>query len=140
MTLHRLFSSGPEINEWDFVARADMIGGLGHSVIVSNFARCASVPASLRRYKAMDRLRDGLATLGSVFDETYHADLPGGILEGLGLVFQGNVRMYVCPTRNRAGQVATSSACGPFKGLGRAFYRGQARGTEPLVNELAHMG
>ena len=45
----------------------------------------------------------GVPTLRAVFDEQYYTSLPGGILEGLGRLFQGNVRLYVYPTRDRAG-------------------------------------
>ena len=51
----------------------------------------------------------GVPTLRKVFDDQYYTGLPGGILEGLGRLFQGNVRLYVYPTRTRAGEVATST-------------------------------
>ena len=51
----------------------------------------------------------GLPTLRSVFDEQYYRELPGGILEGLGRLFQGNVHLYVYPTLNPAGELATST-------------------------------
>ena len=43
----------------------------------------------------------GVPTLRAVFDEQYYTSLPGGILEGLGRLFQGNVRLYVYPTLDR---------------------------------------
>src|SRR5208337_4269306 len=51
----------------------------------------------------------GVPTLRAVFDEQYYTSLPGGILEGLGRLFQGNVRLYVYPTRATSGEVATSA-------------------------------
>lgn len=55
------------------------------------------------------RARHGLPTLRAVFDEQYYTSLPGGILEGLGRLFQGYVRLYVYPTLDQAGEVASST-------------------------------
>jgi hypothetical protein len=51
----------------------------------------------------------GVPTLRKVFDEQYYTELPGGILEGLGRLFHGNVQLYVYPTAPRPGEVSTST-------------------------------
>jgi len=109
MTLHNL-ASGQEIDRRDFLDRADILGALGNTVMVSSYTRFDSVTTSLRRY-THERLGMvmGVPTLLSVFEEQYYADLPGGILEGLGRLFQGDVRLFVYPTRAHSGQVATSA-------------------------------
>ena len=110
MTLHNLLAAGPEIDRRDFLTRADMLGALGKTVVVSNFTRFDSVTTSLRRYTPhWIGFVMGLPTLQLVFDEGYYTSLPGGILEGLGRLFQGKVRMYVYPTINPSGAVATST-------------------------------
>ena len=87
-----------------------MLGALGKAVMVSNFRRFDTVTSSLRRYtQNWLGFVMGVPTLRAVFDEQYYATLPGGILEGLGRLFQGNVRLYVYPTRARAGEVTTST-------------------------------
>ncbi len=109
MTLRDL-DTGHGINGRDFLDRADMLGALGKTVMVSNFRRFDSVTSSFRRYSQnwMGYVM-GLPTLRSVFDEQYYRELPGGILEGLGRLFQGNVHLYVYPTLNPAGELATST-------------------------------
>jgi hypothetical protein len=109
MTLRNL-GAEDEINRHDFLARADMLGALGKTVMVSSYTRFDSVTTSLRRYT--DQWLGyvmGVPTLKSVFDEGYYSGLAGGILEGLGRLFQGNVRLFVYPTRTTSGKVATSS-------------------------------
>ncbi|HXW15371.1 MAG TPA: TonB-dependent receptor [Terriglobia bacterium] len=109
MTLQNL-GTGPGIDRRDFLDRADILGALGKTVMVSNYTRFDSVTSLLRRYtRQWLGFVMGLPTLRAVFDEQYYTSLPGGILEGLGRLFQGNVRLYVYPTRARSGEVATST-------------------------------
>jgi hypothetical protein len=109
MTLQDL-DTGHGIDSRDFLDRADMLGALGKTVMVSNYRRFDSVTSSLRRYtQEWLGFVMGLPTLRAVFDEQYYTSLPGGILEGLGRLFQGNVRLYVYPTMGYSGGVATSA-------------------------------
>lgn len=109
MTLQDL-GTGPGVDREDFLARADMLAALGKTVMVSNYRRFDTVTSLLRRYtQNWIAYVMGLPTLRSVFGEHFYSALPGGIMEGLGRLFQGNVRMYVYPTRDRAGNVATSA-------------------------------
>jgi hypothetical protein len=111
MTLHNLSSVGPEINRRDFLDRADVLGALGKTVVVTNFTRFDSVTSSLRRYtQQWVGFVMGVPTLRALFDEQYYTSLHGGILEGLGRLFQGNVRLYIYPALDRStGQVSTST-------------------------------
>lgn len=109
MTLQDL-DTGQGIDRRDFLDRADMLGTLGKTVTVSNYRRFDSVTSSFRRYTPQWLgFVMGVPTLRAVFDEQYYTSLPGGILEGLGRLFQGNVRLYVYPTMDRAGKVATAA-------------------------------
>jgi hypothetical protein len=109
MTLRDL-DTGHGIDRRDFLDRADMLGALGKTVMVSNYRRFDSVTTSMRRYTPQWLgFVMGVPTLRMVFDEQYYTDLPGGILEGLGRLFQGNVRLYIYPTMQQSGEVATST-------------------------------
>lgn len=108
MTLKDL-GTGPGVDRHDFLDRAEMLGALGHTVMVSNYTRFDSATSLLRRYtENWLGFVMGVPTLRMVFNEEYYTNLPGGILEGLGRLFQGKVRLYVYPTRTRTGEVATS--------------------------------
>ena len=47
---------------------------------------------------------DGVPTLREIFEDKYYTDLPGGILEGLGRLFQGNVKLSKSDQGNRHGR------------------------------------
>jgi len=109
MTLQDL-GAGNGIDRHDFLDRADVLGALGKTVMVSNYRRFDSATSLLRRYTPQWLgFVMGVPTVRAVFDEQYYTSLPGGILEGLGRLFQGDVRLYVYPTQDSAGKVATAA-------------------------------
>ena len=99
MTLRNLLSRGEEVDHADFLARADTLRSLGHTVMISNYSRFHNVTTYLRRY-TRERIGVvmGLPTLAQILEEKYYTDLDGGILEALGrLLGGGPVRLYVYP-------------------------------------------
>jgi hypothetical protein len=108
MTLRNLMAD-QIIDHRDFLDRADLLGALGKTVMISNFERFDRVTKFLRRAtQASIGMVMGVPTLNEIFDEKYYTDLPGGILEGFGGLFQGSVRLLVYPTRDAAaGHILT---------------------------------
>lgn len=109
MTLNNLMS-GASIDHRDFLARADILGTLGKSVMISNYTRFDCVTTYLRQYtQDWIGLVAGLPTLREIFDEQYYTDLNGGILEGLGRLFQGKAKVFAYPTVSPAtGELETA--------------------------------
>lgn len=98
MTLSNLMEA-KEIDHKDFLARADVLAALGQNVLISNYTRFDDVTEYLRRYtKNRIGMVVGVPTLIEIFKEEYYTDLEGGILEGIGRLFHGPVRLYVYPT------------------------------------------
>jgi hypothetical protein len=98
MTLNNLMA-GPSIDRQDFLARADLLGALDKMVMVSNYSRFDCVTSYLREYtQNWVAMVAGVPTLRAIFDERYYAELEGGILEGLGRLFRGHLRLFVYPT------------------------------------------
>jgi hypothetical protein len=97
MTLRQL-QTGDRIDHVDFLARVDTLGALGHTVMVSNSFRYHRLMPFLRRLTPK-RLgfAMGLRNIRELFDEQFYTDVPGGILQALGQLFQGDVKLYVCP-------------------------------------------
>lgn len=108
MTLNNLMSESV-IDHRDFLARVDILCALNQSVLISNYTRFDRVTGYLRLYtKDWIGMVMGVPTLREVFDERYYADLQGGILEGLGRLFQGPTRLFIYPTSNAAtGELET---------------------------------
>jgi len=112
MTLRNLLTPGEEVDHADFLARMDTMRALGRTVMVSNYSRFHNLIGYLRRYT---RERIGMAlgvpTLAEIFEEKYYADLDGGVLEALGKLLAGAVRMYIYPWRSPEGATVTAETC-----------------------------
>ena len=108
MTLRNLMAD-QIIDHRDFLDRADLLGAMGKTVMISNFERFDRVTKFLRKAThASIGMVMGVPTLNEVFNEKYYADLPGGILEGFGGLFQGPMRLLVYPTKDTAaGEILT---------------------------------
>jgi len=97
MTLKNL-ADGGQINHRDFLDRVDILGMLGKTVLVSNFAEFHRLAGYLFRYtKQRIGLVLGVPTLREIFDEKFYADLEGGILESFGRLFKNELKLYVYP-------------------------------------------
>ncbi len=101
LTLKDLTADG-KILDKDFVDRAELLGTLGYTVMISNY---------LKHYKMVDYLSTiakgarmgviaGIYNLQTIFDESYYDNLSGGLLEAFGRGFGNNVIMYVYPANN----------------------------------------
>jgi hypothetical protein len=102
MTLENLLAEG-QLNHADFLARVDILGALGRTVLVSRFGEYYRLAAYLSRYTdKMIGLVMGVPSLMEIFDEKYYLNLEGGILEALGRMFKGGLKLYVYPMIDEA--------------------------------------
>jgi hypothetical protein len=101
LTLKDLTADG-KISDKDFVDRAELLGTLGYTVMISNY---------LKHYKMVDYLANiakgkkmgvilGVYNLHTIFDERFYDNLPGGLLEAFGRGFGHNVKLFVYPAIN----------------------------------------
>jgi len=121
MTLRGLSAENVGVDHADFLDRAEVLGALGIDVLISRFQPYYELADYLSSYT--DRLIGlavGMPTIGQIADEKYYTDLPGGVLESVGKLFKRSVKMYVYPTRDASGKVATFDVApppGPWKYL-----------------------
>jgi hypothetical protein len=98
MTLENLLTEG-QLNHADFLARVDILGALGRTVLISKFGEYYRLAGYLARYtNKLVGFVMGVPGLLEVFDEKYYRNLEGGILEALGRMFKGNLKLLVYPT------------------------------------------
>lgn len=101
LTLKDLTADG-KISDKDFVDRAELLGTLGYTVMISNY---------LKHYKMVDYLSTiarehkmgvivGVYNLQTIFDERYYDNLRGGLLEAFGRGFGHNMKIFVYPANN----------------------------------------
>lgn len=107
LTLNDLSPDG-NIDEKDFLNRADIICSLGQTVMISNY---------FEYYKLVDYLSKitkgkkigiimGIFALQKVFEESTYAKLRGGILECFASLFGSNVKLYIYPaSRNQPAEL-----------------------------------
>jgi hypothetical protein len=94
MTVRNLQSLNERVVHADFLARVDVLRVLGRTVMVTNYSRFHNVTTYLRRF-TLERIGmvAGVPTLSQIFEERHYADLPGGLLEALGRLLAGPVKL-----------------------------------------------
>ncbi len=99
ITLSNLRADG-EINEQDFLDRAEILCSLGQTVLISNYQEYWRLAEYFSRYTKMRMgLIMGLTNLKEIFNEKYYRELKGGILEAMGVLFSNDLKMYVYPSQ-----------------------------------------
>ena len=97
ITLSNLRAEG-EIDEQDFIDRADLLCSLGQSVMISNFQEYYKVVEYFSKYtKARMGLVMGVNNMVDIFDEKYYRHISAGILEAFGKLFFKDLKVYLYP-------------------------------------------
>lgn len=108
ITLSNLRSEG-EIDEKDFLDRAELLCSLGQTVMISNFQEYYRVVEYFSEYtKARMGIAMGVPNLVDVFDEKYYRHLSGGILEAFGKLFYRDLKVFLYPMLDEEGNIITS--------------------------------
>jgi len=110
ITMHNLLA--PEgLDVTDFLARVDVLGALGKSVLISKYAEYYH----LAHYLAGNPNKGigialGVPSLRELLDEKYYVDLQGGLLEAMGRLFKQGLRLYIYPYKDPSTGVLTTAA------------------------------
>ena len=109
ITLSNLSSDG-EIDEQDFLDRADILCSLGQTVLISNYQRYYKLLDYFSRFtkKRMGVIM-GVPNLKQIFEEKYYRHLSGGILEAFGRMFNRDLKLYLYPyQKQKDGEITNS--------------------------------
>ncbi len=97
ITLSNLLSDG-ELDEQDFLDRAEILCSLGQTVLISNYKEYFKLVDYFGRFsKKRQGLIMGVNNLNELFDDKYYRNLQGGILEAFGRIFSKDIRILVYP-------------------------------------------
>jgi len=111
LTLNNLRAEG-ELNEQDFLDRADILCSLGQTVLVSNYSKYFKLVDYFSRFTAKRMgIIMGTNMLMELFSEKYYRDLNGGILEAFGILFSRDLKIYLYPWKDENGAMLTSKNC-----------------------------
>ncbi len=108
MTLQDL-EAEKDIDHRDFLDRVDILRVLDKTVLISNHRRDFRLMDQLFSYQpTMVGLALGVPNLAEIVDESYYADVPGGVLEAAGRLFREGVKVYVYPWKDPVSQRLTT--------------------------------
>ncbi len=110
MTLENLLAEG-QLDHRDFLARVDILGALGRTVLISRFGEYYRLAGYLSRYTNRPiGLVMGVPSLLEIFNERYYLNLEGGILEALGRMFKCGLKLFVYPMIDEpTGKILTAT-------------------------------
>jgi hypothetical protein len=98
LTMRNLLAGGADVDRRDFLARADLLAACGMTVLISDFFEYHRLAAYLgERTTERIGIVMGVPSLADLFDESNHAQLPGGILESFGRMFKNDLKLFVYP-------------------------------------------
>jgi hypothetical protein len=111
ITLANLRAEG-EINERDFLDRAELLCSLGQTVMITNFQQYYKLVDYFAEFtKARMGLAMGVYNLIQIFDEKYYRNISGGILEAFGKLFYKDLKIYLYPLKDlETGEIITSES------------------------------
>ncbi len=101
ITLSNLKNEG-EINERDFLDRADLLCSLGQIVMITNFQEYYKLVNYFSEFtNEQIGFAMGADSIMNIFDIQYYRHLKGSILEGVGKLFAKNLNIYLYPILDR---------------------------------------
>lgn len=111
------------VDHSDFLARVDILGTLGQTVLISTYVRYFRLVEYLCRYTEKPIvLALGVPSLLELTDDKYYGDLKGGTLESVGRMFKRNVKLYVYPYRDPASGTLITGDTLPVAAQARHLY------------------
>lgn len=99
ITLNNLRSEG-EIDEQDFLDRAEILCSLGQTVLISNYQQYYKLVEYFTRYtEERMGLIMGVTNLKDLFNDKYYRELKGGILAAFGILYSTDLKLYIYPSQ-----------------------------------------
>jgi len=109
ITLNNLKEEG-DINEKDFLDRVDILCSIGQTVMISNYQRYYKLLDYFGRFtKKRIGIILGLTNLQEIFQAQFYRHLNGGILEGVGKMFNRDIKVYVYPSKPDQNSILKTS-------------------------------
>ncbi|MFT4661051.1 MAG: hypothetical protein ACI8XB_001322 [Patiriisocius sp.] len=109
ITLNNLLMEG-DVDEHDFLDRADILCSLGQTVMISNYKKYYKVAEYLSGFtKKRLGFIMGIDHMKEIFNEKYYRNLNGGMLHAFGIFFTRDVKIYLYPFMDSKNDVLYNS-------------------------------
>lgn len=123
ITLSNLRADTGDVDEKDFIDRADILCSLGQTVLISNYQEYYKLVEYFSRYtRSRMGLIMGVNNMVDVFDEKYYRHLNGGMLEAFGILFTRDLKIYLYPSRQDSTAEIMTTANMPIHPRLRPLY------------------
>ncbi|MDC0028889.1 TonB-dependent receptor [bacterium] len=123
ITLSNLMSDG-ELDERDFLDRADILCSLGYTVMISNYKKYYKLCEYLSRYtSARLGFIVGVDNLIEMFEEKYYRNLNGGIMEAFGIMLTRDIKIYLYPYQSDTTKELLNSKNIPIHPRAKSIYK-----------------
>lgn len=123
ITLNNLLEEG-EFDERDFLARVDLLNGMGQNVMISNFSQFYKLSDYIANFKTGKvRIIMGANILQKLLQPEWYVSIRGGCLHAMGLLFNNDVQLYIYPYFDPQTQKVITSANVPVEELMRPLYK-----------------
>ncbi len=111
ITLDNLRSSG-ELDEQDFLDRAELLNALGQTVVISDCQQYQKMVTYLADFKVQQlAFAMGVRELLDLINNKYYQNLDGRLLAAFGELFTRNVKFYVYPAlQEGSGELITAQS------------------------------
>lgn len=104
ITMDNLRAAG-ELDEKDFLDRAELLNALGQTVVISNCEQHQKLIEYLADYKVQQLgIVLGVRVLLDLINEKYYENMDGRLLAAFGEMFTRNVRIYVYPSMQEGSE------------------------------------
>jgi len=114
ITLHNLRSDG-ELDEKDFLDRAELLNALGQTVVVSDCEAHQKLVTYLSEYKVQKvGIVLGVRQLLDLLNEQYYKNMDGRLLAAFGELFSQQVRVYCYPAMQEGSAELMTAANMPL--------------------------
>lgn len=122
ITFNNLSAEG-NIDEQDFLDRADILCSLGQTVLISNYQEYYKLIDYFSRYtKKRMGLIMGVNNLLELFNDKYYHHLNGGMLEAFGILFTRDLKIYLYPQLDAERDEITTTKNAPIHPRLRPLY------------------
>ena len=123
ITLSNLMSEG-QLDERDFLDRADILCSLGYTVMISNYKKYYKLCEYLSRYTdARLGFIIGVDNLVEMFEEKYYRNLNGGIMEAFGIMITRDIKFYLYPYQSNIKEKLLNSTNIPIHPRAKSIYK-----------------
>ncbi len=123
LSLNALIDTNGNIDDEDFLDRANILCSLGHTVMITNFLDYWYLVPYLSKVTRNQLVGFVLSVrnIERIFDPAQYTNLQGGLLEALSMLFGTNVKAYAYPAyRKNTDELITLKTLhveSPFRGL-----------------------